>query len=337
MAATVAVAAAVALPLLADGAYEDCYNYCFNDCISKDKSMREYCSYACDKTCAPDADADPIVAAGLPINCQVACVRDSCHRRREGGNNLWLRHACMCVCSVYSCTLHTPFSPIWERFQFEYACIYVFNLITCANTAVYDLSDDGKDGYITVRVLSNGWFADGDDMKACYGQCDDRCETKLGLPRPLRAGRGAVRPAALPDHPFHKKKQDIVRPAALPDHPFHKKQQDAVWPAALPDHPFHKKQQDAVWPAALPDHPFHKKKQDAVWPAALPDHPFHKKQHDAVWPAALPDHPFDKKQDVVRPAALPDHPFHKKHDAVRPAGEPDPGDVISPAWGLVRP
>ena len=282
MAATVAVAAAVALPLLADGAYEDCYNYCFNDCISKDKSMREYCSYACDKTCAPDADADPI-AAGLPINCQVACVRDSCHRRREGGNNLWLRHACMCVCSVYSCTLHTPFSPIWERFQFEYACIYVFNLITCANTAVYDLSDDGKDGYITVRVLSNGWFADGDDMKACYGQCDDRCETKLGLPRPLRAGRGAVRPAALPDHPFHKKKQD------------------------------------------------------AVWPAALPDHPFHKKQHDAVWPAALPDHPFDKKQDVVRPAALPDHPFHKKHDAVRPAGEPDPGDVISPAWGLVRP
>jgi len=90
------VAAAAALPLLADGAYADCYNYCFNDCISKDKSMRDYCGYACDKTCAPDAALwRPI--AGLPINCQVACVRESCHRRREG--NL----CAMCVvCSPYT-------------------------------------------------------------------------------------------------------------------------------------------------------------------------------------------------------------------------------------------
>jgi len=90
------VAAAAALPLLADGAYADCYNYCFNDCISKDKSMRDYCSYACDKTCAPDGALwRPI--AGLPINSQLACVRDSCHRRREG--NL----CAMCVvCSLYT-------------------------------------------------------------------------------------------------------------------------------------------------------------------------------------------------------------------------------------------
>lgn len=97
MAAMVAVVvvAAAALPLLADGAYADCYNYCFNDCISKDKSMRDYCSYACDKTCAPDGALwRPI--AGLPINSQLACVRDSCHRRREG--NL----CAMCVvCSLY--------------------------------------------------------------------------------------------------------------------------------------------------------------------------------------------------------------------------------------------
>jgi len=50
---------------------------------------------------------------------------------------------------------------------------------------------------------------------ACYGQCYDRCNTG-GLPRPLRAGAGVVRPAALPGSPFHEK-QDGVGPAALPD------------------------------------------------------------------------------------------------------------------------
>lgn len=106
------VAVAAALPLLADGAYADCYNYCFNDCISKDKSMRDYCSYACDKTCAPDGAAlwRPTIAAG----CQFACARDSCHRRREGNRSL--RHAC-----VHS-VLHTAFSPDSGRFQFEHAC-----------------------------------------------------------------------------------------------------------------------------------------------------------------------------------------------------------------------
>nr|ACG47825.1 hypothetical protein [Zea mays] len=129
-AVAVAMVAAAALPLLVGGAYADCYNYCFNDCMNKDKSMRDYCSYACDKTCAPDA-APRRPVAGLPINCQLACVRDSCSRSRADANN----------------------------------------------------------------------------MKACYGQCYDRCETMAGLPRPLRAGGGVgiVWPAALPDHPFHKK------------------------------------------------------------------------------------------------------------------------------------
>ncbi|RLN23814.1 uncharacterized protein C2845_PM07G14260 [Panicum miliaceum] len=155
-AAVAAVLAAAALPLLAAGAYADCYDFCFKDCISKDKSMRDYCSYACDKTCAPDGRAlrRPASAAA---ECQIDCVRGSCHGARAGGK----------------------------------------------------------------------------DMVACYGQCYDRCKTGPGLPRPLRAGAGVVRPAALPGSPFHEK-QDAVGPAALPGSPFHEKQ-DAVGPAALPD------------------------------------------------------------------------------------------------------
>ncbi|KAF8670907.1 hypothetical protein HU200_050174 [Digitaria exilis] len=169
LAVAVVVVAAAALPMLAAGGYTECYDFCFKDCISKDKSMRDYCSYACDKTCAPDA---PIRRRTEPaMECQIGCVRKSCH---------------------------------------------------------------------------GGIRADGKDMEACYGQCYNSCETGtvLPLPRPLRAGSGPVRPAALPDHPFHKK-QDAFRPAALPDHPFHEKQD--VWPAALPDHPFHEKH-DAVVP-----------------------------------------------------------------------------------------
>lgn len=97
VAAMVAVVAAAALPLLACGGYAECYDYCFKDCISKDKSMRDYCSYACDKTCAPDA-APRRPVAGLPINCQLACVRDSCSRRRAG-NLCAMRVKCVvCVC-----------------------------------------------------------------------------------------------------------------------------------------------------------------------------------------------------------------------------------------------
>jgi hypothetical protein len=84
VAAMVAVVAAAALPLLACGGYAECYDYCFKDCISKDKSMRDYCSYACDKTCAPDARRRR--PAVIPMNCQLACVRESCHRRRAAGN-----------------------------------------------------------------------------------------------------------------------------------------------------------------------------------------------------------------------------------------------------------
>lgn len=118
VAAMVAVvaAAAAALPRLADGAYQDCYNYCFNDCVSKDKSMRDYCSYACDKTCAPDAALRRRPVAGLPINCQLACVRESCHRRRAGN-----------LCAM---SLHTPF----DRFGSEFS-LSTHVLFTCAITA----------------------------------------------------------------------------------------------------------------------------------------------------------------------------------------------------------
>ena len=85
-AAVAAVLAAAALPLLAAGAYADCYDFCFKDCISKDKSMRDYCSYACDKTCAPDGrrPAQAEAAGGLATACHIGCVRGSCHGARAG-------------------------------------------------------------------------------------------------------------------------------------------------------------------------------------------------------------------------------------------------------------
>ena len=92
--AAAAVLAAAALPLLAAGACADCYDFCFKDCISKDKSMRDYCSYACDKTCAPDGRAPrrpaeaAAAAGGLAIACQIDCVRGSCHGARAGTASL---------------------------------------------------------------------------------------------------------------------------------------------------------------------------------------------------------------------------------------------------------
>ncbi|CAO2179376.1 unnamed protein product [Urochloa humidicola] len=90
-AVAVLVAAAEALPLQAAGAYADCYDYCFKDCISKDKSMRDYCSYACDKTCSPDAAVTrrrPAAGAGLAFACQVDCVRKSCHGGSADGKDM---------------------------------------------------------------------------------------------------------------------------------------------------------------------------------------------------------------------------------------------------------
>lgn len=86
VAAAAVLAVAAVLPLLAAGAYADCYDFCFKDCISKDKSMRDYCSYACDKTCAPDAALHrrPVAVGGLAIACQTNCVRVSCHGVRAG-------------------------------------------------------------------------------------------------------------------------------------------------------------------------------------------------------------------------------------------------------------
>nr|ACG36944.1 hypothetical protein [Zea mays] len=58
------VAVAAALPLLACGGYAECYDYCFKDCISKDKSMRDYCSYACAEAEAEAAGAKATDAQG---------------------------------------------------------------------------------------------------------------------------------------------------------------------------------------------------------------------------------------------------------------------------------
>ncbi|CAL4975490.1 unnamed protein product [Urochloa decumbens] len=154
-AAAVAVAMAVAatLPLLAAAgaapSVDDCFTICFKHCIANDKSMTDYCNYACGMTCGGSGGpphrraSSALASSGLHIHmsCQLACVRESCRPLRA----------------------------------------------------------DGKD-----------------DMETCYGQCYDGCNTDAGLPRPLRAGAGAVRPAALPDHPFHKM-QDAVQPTSEPD------------------------------------------------------------------------------------------------------------------------
>uniref|UniRef100_A0A0D9V2I5 Acidic protein n=1 Tax=Leersia perrieri TaxID=77586 RepID=A0A0D9V2I5_9ORYZ len=83
------------VPLLASGAYADCFAYCYKDCISKDKSMVDYCNYACDKTCGPDkaplvvsSSSRPLAAdpgavgrrVGDDMDCQLSCAWDSCHR-----------------------------------------------------------------------------------------------------------------------------------------------------------------------------------------------------------------------------------------------------------------
>ena len=79
----VAVMAAVAPLLLAGVARADCFNYCFKNCIANDKSMTDYCNYACDKTCDPGAPRRPL-AAGSDMGCQLSCARASCNRLAPG-------------------------------------------------------------------------------------------------------------------------------------------------------------------------------------------------------------------------------------------------------------
>lgn len=60
-----AAAAAAVLLLLAGGAHADCYDDCFKDCMARFKSMRDYCSYACEKVCDPDATLQrPLAVVG---------------------------------------------------------------------------------------------------------------------------------------------------------------------------------------------------------------------------------------------------------------------------------
>jgi hypothetical protein len=72
------------LPLLAAGAAsDDCFDNCFKRCIGKDKSMTDYCNYACGMTCG----GGPVVDGALrTMNCQLACVRDSCQRLRSSSS-----------------------------------------------------------------------------------------------------------------------------------------------------------------------------------------------------------------------------------------------------------
>ncbi|KAF8670908.1 hypothetical protein HU200_050175 [Digitaria exilis] len=85
----VAAAAAVAVAaLLAGGAYVDCFETCFKNCISNDKSMADYCNYACSLTCGGGGGGSPNDAIRRPIDCQFACVRDSCRPLRADGKDM---------------------------------------------------------------------------------------------------------------------------------------------------------------------------------------------------------------------------------------------------------
>ena len=83
LSAVVVMVAALAPLLLAGVVRADCFAYCFKDCISKDKSMTDYCNYACDKTCDPGAPQRPL-ATGSDIGCQLSCARASCDRLVPG-------------------------------------------------------------------------------------------------------------------------------------------------------------------------------------------------------------------------------------------------------------
>jgi hypothetical protein len=93
----VVMVAALAPLLLAGVARADCFDYCFKNCIANDKTMTDYCNYACDKTCAPGAPQRPLAAAaaGNDIGCQLSCARNSCNRLGQGnpcapnGNWVW--------------------------------------------------------------------------------------------------------------------------------------------------------------------------------------------------------------------------------------------------------
>lgn len=86
-----AVAVAVAL-LLAGGTDADCFDYCYKNCIANDRSMADYCNYACDKTCEPGVPLRPLVAAGGGgMGCQLSCARTSCNRLRAGKQEACVR------------------------------------------------------------------------------------------------------------------------------------------------------------------------------------------------------------------------------------------------------
>nr|CAB3477497.1 unnamed protein product [Digitaria exilis] len=88
VAAAAAVAVAVAA-LLATGAYADCFETCFKNCISNDKSMADYCNYACSLTCGGGGGGgSPNDAIRRPIDCQFSCVRDSCRPHRADGKGM---------------------------------------------------------------------------------------------------------------------------------------------------------------------------------------------------------------------------------------------------------
>ncbi|KAJ1284141.1 hypothetical protein BS78_03G181800 [Paspalum vaginatum] len=61
-----AVVVAAAVLAVAGASDDDCFANCFKNCVGGDKSMADYCNYACGMTCIPDDDALQLGTAALP-------------------------------------------------------------------------------------------------------------------------------------------------------------------------------------------------------------------------------------------------------------------------------
>ncbi|KAK3164683.1 hypothetical protein QOZ80_1AG0023060 [Eleusine coracana subsp. coracana] len=178
------VALAAAVALLAGGTAADCFDYCFKNCVANDKSMADYCNYACGKTCDPGVlrrhQHRPlaVVVDGIPIRCQIGCLKRSC----AGGFRKDRRGVVACYRGCFdSCKTNTvPRPPL------------------CAGAGVDAASGPVSETKVDVAVHPTS------------------------EPDPDRYDAAGL--ASVPDHPFHEKKDAAVDPAAVPDHPFHEKQ-----------------------------------------------------------------------------------------------------------------
>lgn len=258
--------------LLAGGADADCFDYCYKNCIANDRSMADYCNYACDKTCEPGVPLRPLVAAGGGgMGCQLSCARTSCNRLRADGKAV---EACFGQC-YDGCKTKTLPRPLRAG--------------AGVATALGPVSE----------------------FPASEPDTDDAVRRPSGPDHPFHEKQEAVQPASEPDKDdalrpasepkddsvrlTSEPKDDAVRPGTVPDQPFHEKQ-DSIQPASEPRAASEPDADNSVRPACRLDRCFHEK-PDSIHPASEPD------KDDAGRPASEPrrDDAGRHDKDTVRP------------------------------------